>query len=325
MTFQSVVSFFLVFWLVSLIASLVLGGSILLFTKKVSLKEPWLARWLTATGVWLPPALGLLVTGILVGHNIYEISNGTDHCLDHPHHLHLCLYHGNAFSLMPWGTLLAVLGGLYAFRGIVFGSARQWRANRHRSTLLRAGTPLEGETNVIEVRDNRPFAMVMGMMNPVVFVSSGTLRTLGSKERHAVLAHENAHINNGDLLKRFALGIAAFYGLPFVTRSLLTQWELAVENICDHTAAKCIDAPDAVASAILSMVRSGSGKNALAMTFASAAQVNQRIHSLLVASPLLRQISYGHRAILCAVILLSTGLTLLQADSLHHFFESLLR
>lgn len=104
---------------------------------------------------------------------------------------------------------------------------------------------------VYEFRDAQPAVLVIGILRPMVLVSSGAMAMLDADELDAAVRHELSHVAHGDNLKKLLL---AFCGFPLL-RPLEGEWQGQVEMEADATAA--LDQARALdlASALVKMAR----------------------------------------------------------------------
>jgi Zn-dependent protease with chaperone function len=157
-----------------------------------------------------------------------------------------------------------------------------------------------------------------------VFVSSRVWSSLPVDERNAVIAHEHAHMQHGDLAKRFLLESLLLFAAPFAAERIRSVWLQAGERLCDAHAAAETDA-ETVAKAMVSMCKLGSSQATPSFAFTPATkELAGRIEAVLNGGPL------GERA---AVLLLRTALVMCAllaiagvaaAEPLHHAYETLL-
>ncbi len=106
---------------------------------------------------------------------------------------------------------------------------------------------------VREISDPAPFCAVLGILRPVIVVSSGTLERLDDRELCAALSHEAAHIQRYD----HVLGaVAAFFSdlLPFGTTDLLNAYWEAREFAADQRALAQTQA-ESLAGAIIALAK----------------------------------------------------------------------
>lgn len=104
-------------------------------------------------------------------------------------------------------------------------------------------------------------AATIGADRPIVVLNSELVRLLDDPGRHAVLAHEAAHVHADHVLYRTALLILlnataprlpALAGLPVLAiRLALLEWSRAAELSCDRAAALVVRDPLAVCRALM--------------------------------------------------------------------------
>ncbi|MBI4859176.1 MAG: M48 family metalloprotease [Candidatus Riflebacteria bacterium] len=285
-----------------------------------------LARRRAATLVLaLPPILALGLVLVLAAESAQKLASGTDHCLDHGHHLHLCLVHGGDWASRPLAVafvaVLVVVMTLRSGRRAVELLLGQ-RAAR---SFKRLGRPLTADGLCRVVPSSQTFAFALGVLEPVVAVSSRTWANLAPGHRQALLAHERAHVDRRDLIARELLWTASLFGLPATVRHALSLWQLASEQLCDRQAAGAAGGPGVVAEAILAVARLCKTPPPLPPAALGADSfVVERIESLLSDEPesataAARLLDAG---VLCGLVFI-LGCALF-SEPLHHLLETFL-
>jgi Zn-dependent protease with chaperone function len=284
-TAASLIAFGAVFVATSLGLSLLFSISLLLGRPLLRSMGPWVERRAATAALVLPPLLALGLVTVLATASAVALWAGTDHCLPHPHHLHLCLRHGAAWASQPWALCLVISVATFV---TVRASLSIWAhlaAQRAASRLRRLGAPLGKRACYLVPSDER-FAFTAGLISPAVILSSAAWEALEPEQREAILAHELTHVAHGDLWRRAVLWFAASFGAPYLASRALRIWELAAERICDRQAARAVDRPSTVASAMLALVRTGPTRLAPeGAVFAAGNHVPERIESLLRDEP----------------------------------------
>ena len=285
MTAASLVAFGAVFVSTSLGLSLLFSGSLLLGGQFLRRMGPWVERRAATAALVLPPLLAFGLVAVLAVDSALALSEGTDHCLDHPHHLHLCLKHSALWASQPWALCLVISAATFVAVRSTLSLWAHWVAQRAVSRLRMLGAPI-GERACYLVPSDVRFAFTAGLLSPAVIFSSAAWEVLEREQREAILAHEIAHVAHGDLRRRAVLGFAASFGAPYLVSRGLRMWELSAERICDRHAALAVDRPSTVASAMLALVRTAPTRLAPEWAvFAAASHVPERIESLLREEP----------------------------------------
>src|SRR5687768_13287593 len=107
----SSIGFALVFLTASVFSSLVLGGTVLLGRRALRGLGSGAERRAAFFALVLPPILAAVLALVLAGRSVLGPWLGfSDHCPQHPDHLHLCLHHGAAWAEHAWAlaSLLAI-------------------------------------------------------------------------------------------------------------------------------------------------------------------------------------------------------------------------
>jgi Zn-dependent protease with chaperone function len=322
----SLIGFGLVFMGASWTASVVLCGAVFLARTALRRLGPCAERRAAACSVTLPPVFALYLVGALVTHSAAGLWLG-DHCPEHDHHLHLCLYHGAAWATLPW----AVATMLFVTAVFVARAARQivqhWTAGSALQQLIGAARSIaDGHgAEVVIVPADASFCFVGGVLRPRIFVSSSAWDRLDGQERRAVVEHERAHIEQGDLWRRCGLGLLSLVGAPVLSRRVLALWDHATERLCDRRAAGALEEPTAIATALLNLVRAGAaGSVTPALSFIGTCDVAGRVEAVLLGHPDGTPAAQRLAAALAASTATLFLLLALFANPLHHAIETVL-
>ncbi len=155
------------------------------------------------------------------------------------------------FSALLFLTVLALARASWITVVHLRESASIRRSTSEAGMRLWAAAP--GGCAVGEIADANSFCAVLGILHPVIIISTGALERLDDEELRAALSHEAAHVQRYD----HVLGaVASFFSdlLPLGSGDLLkTYWE-AREFVADERAASQTNA-DALAGAIIAMVK----------------------------------------------------------------------
>lgn len=323
MAFSSLVAFGVVFVGVSLLLSALFTVALLVFAPILRKMGPWVERRAATAAIVLPPLLSLGLVATLAIGSVLALLNGTDHCLDHSHHLHLCVRHGMAWASRPWALSLVVSLATFVLVRSSLSAWAHWGAQRAASRLRALGTPIHHRCFLVPSRER--FAFTAGFFSPTVVLSSAAWNTLDADEREAVLAHELAHVAHGDVRLRAVLGLAAALGVPYLVNRALRIWELSAERICDRRAAQAVQRPSTVASAMLALVRSAPPRLAPeGAVFAAVSHVPERVESVLRDEPGGEGASRRFilaAAVASAIFTIACGLL---SQPLHHTLETIL-
>jgi Zn-dependent protease with chaperone function len=330
MSAGSLVGFALVAVIVSWAASAALGAAATAGRRRLARRGPAAERAGASLALLLPPVLGLAVTAALALGKLWAATNGGDHCLTHPHHLHLCLVHGGAWAGEAWALALLAAAGTAFLARLAAASARHLRAGRSLRRLARVSRPLADDArDVVLAPSALPFAFTAGLLRPRVYVSSALWDRLDGRQREALLAHERAHLRRGDVRTRVALELAGLLGAPFVAERLLAQWSAATERWCDAEAAARVADPLVVAETLVRVARlgaaaSGGARPAGALSFTACRDdLGARVEALLAwdgREGRSRALAWST----AAAVALAAAAAGAFAHPLHHVFESLL-
>lgn len=319
----SSIGFALVFIVVTASISSALGGVILLQRTRLRRLGPQAERAAAACALLGPPVLAAIVTVTILAHSLS--AGAGDHCVHHTHHLHICLYHGGMWGSVSWAVItVALTAALFTARA----AERIWSSRRSHAALraLVSTTRSAGAYGAIEILlapASSAFCFVAGA-KPTIFASTAAWEALDTIEREALLAHEAAHVHQGDLQSRRWLGMLALFALPGIGPALVAMWDEATERLCDRVAARASGTPTGIASALVKLARLGvPARMNLGASFMTPGDLQDRVRAVLEG---------GHEsaaatwlsAALAASIVGTSVVAALWSDSLHHAIETIL-
>lgn len=318
---ESSIGFALAFLLVTWSASLLVCGLVLAARGPLSRRGPATERAAARAALVLAPLVGLVIVLATGAHSLTALWPGAvDHCAQHGHHPHLCWVHGAGWAGDPLGVVPLAMFAAYFLVRVAQRAAARWSAARALEQIARVARPDPG--GVLIAPSDRIFCFAAGAARPRVYVSSAAWAALREDERRAVVAHERAHLAQGDLSAGSWLGVLALVGAPIVAQRVLGLWRGATERLCDLRAADEVDATT-VASALVALTRAG-GAAPAGLAFASPAGVVERVEALLAGVPAgtaaARRVTLG----LSFLVTSLAALAALFADPLHHALETLL-
>lgn len=325
MTFSSCIGFGLLLLSVSVASSILLSGTVFITRTRLRALGPWVERRAAMLALLLPPLLGIGITVILGVHSILALTAGSDHCMDHPHHLHLCWVHGTLWAASPLaiGTIAFLL--TFALLRATAIVTMHIRVKYMVCDLLRFGKPVAGMSGVVLIPDPERFAFTAGVLRPHILVSTAAWERLDTLEKRALIAHERTHIVHGDIWKRTVLAVFGAFGAPVLARQMMWLFEGASERLCDSSAAQLVGKPSTVAGAILALASPRTRQPmAAAAAHAAACEVTDRILCLFKNSPngLPAAVRLGWFAIVACGLAIAIGALL--AESVHHLLETIL-
>lgn len=263
----------------------------------------------------VPVVLGVFAVVTL----LIQSTMGVDHCEAHGHHAHLCITHGAQWIERSWVVVsLAIVSATMLGRMVVVAASflRGARSIRELHALSRDA----GDVRLVD--SDRAFCFVA---RPGIYVSSRVWMSLSEGERAALVAHEAAHIRNGDLRTRAVLEAFLVFAAPLVGERVRTTWLAASERLCDAHAASVTGEPETVASAMLAMCRLQAMRPVPAFGFTpTVEEVEGRVRAVLACGPLGERaaIVLGRGVVAFSVALVIAGVV--AAETVHHAFETLL-
>lgn len=171
------------------------------------------------------------------------------------------------------GFAMCVVSLLRAIKSVVLSALQR------RGCALRASREL-----VCVVEAPAPLCALTGILRPRLLISRGVLQALPAEELAAALAHERAHLNSGDNLKRLLLAMAPRHrGAAALER----EWARFAEFAADDQAVAGDDRRSlSLASALVRVARLGSGpRMALVSPLIDYGQgLAERVERLLAAA-----------------------------------------
>ncbi len=192
-------------------------------------------------------------------------------------------------------------------RAIWIAAVRSREAASIRRSSFAAGERLKGSAPlaiaVREITNAHPFCAVLGILRPVIVVSTGALERLDDDQLSAALCHEAAHVQRYD----HVLGaLAAFFSdlLPFGGADLLKIYWDAREFAADQRAAAHTEV-ESLAGAIVAMAKGPR----LPLIALDGGSVAARLHRLL--APAAGSVSSRHRMIAGSALSIATLIALL--------------
>lgn len=292
--------------------SLIATGWFALATRQLRARGPAAERSAAAWALLSPIALAVTIVGVIVAVG----SGSVDHCIGHQHHAHFCLVHGAAWLERPWAVALAAASTITFVSRI---AVVIWRRERARHAIAQVRRVSELGDRVRIARSDRVFCFVAGLRRPEVFMSSRAWDALSDDERDAVVAHEHAHADSGDLWMGTIIDLASTMAAPLAGAWLHARWTDATERLCDAHAARAT-APETVASALLQMCRSGNLQSLPGSFMPGTGTLEQRVRAVLAHGPIGTRLGWLAWAFVVAAI----GAATLLASQLHHALETLL-
>lgn len=261
----------------------------------------------------------IVLAGLTVATLLLQSTIGVDHCEEHGHHAHLCIAHGAQWIERTWVVVaLAIAAATMVGRLVIVAASfvRGARSIRELHQLSRDA----GDVRLVD--SERAFCFVA---RPGIYVSSRVWSSLSEGERAALVAHEAAHISQGDLGKRAMLEALLVFAAPLVGDRVRCAWLQASERLCDAHAAEVTGDPETVARAMVSMCRLHAARPAPSFGFTPTAdELAGRVHAVLAGGPLGERAAFAFASgvVASCVVLAIAGVV--AAEPVHHAFETLL-
>ena len=319
----SLIGFALVFFFCTWAASIVAGFGLRFSKRRLRQLGAGAEKRAAALALIVPPLLGGTVALALAGFSFVAPWYGlSDHCGTHGHHIHLCLLHGGEWAELPWAvSLISALAAILLVRLARLAEA-MWRARQRLRIVEQSSTRISASgPPVFLAPSEQSFCFVAGVRTPRIYVSESLWSRQSSDEREAMLEHERAHVRNGDLWRSIVLSAFALLGAPLVAARCRGLWSDATERFCDRLAADQTGDTEAVASALLNMVRGQRLRGALAFLHRPES-VKDRVVAVLsierTGQRAAARIGWGAAGVV-SVAAIATGAL---ADPLHHILET---
>ena len=269
-----------------------------------------------ATGLWITLAASWLAAITLAGLALATPLSMTWHAAGSGAAGNLDLIPGGPAAATA-GMLLAGAVVLQATRHLARGLVRARREHRaHAVFVATAGRP-DQALDVLIIDEDTPAAYCLPCGRHRVVISAGALSRLSTRQLHAVLTHERAHLRgHHHLMLAVAAALArAFPAVPLLARAAA---ELAVlaEMTADDAAARRHDPAD-LAAALVALA--SAGISAAALTAGGPAAI-ARIQRLLAppAPPGLpvraARLAAGLAALIIPVVITSVPLAIAACD-----------
>ncbi|NOQ36861.1 MAG: M48 family metalloprotease [Methylococcaceae bacterium] len=243
----------------------------------------------------------------------------TDHCSSHENGIaHLCWFDPIVhISDVAWMFALSLMAIMVIFNSYKAFNLliKHWKFQ----TTLHAISKKEPQRDIFQIASEKIFVFSSGLFVPHAFISSTLLNKLSTQQLDVVLAHEQAHCQRRDVLRRLLLSCAALFHFPKTRQQLLDDLELAHEQICDIAAIKKVGDRFLVAETIIEIARQLNTliptKENEVMAFCGS-HIDLRVKHLLEQPNPVRQSTLFFSALLFSLVLIGI-LTLTMP--LHHF------
>ena len=240
-----------------------------------------------------------------------------EHCTSHNNSMaHLCWFdpavHMSDYLWTGGISLMTLMIIFNAYKGV-----RLMFKHRHFQTTLHAVSEQQ-ENNVFRIASEHFFVFSSGLLSPQAFISSQLLEQLSTKELEVVLAHEQAHCQRRDVLRRLLLGFAGLFHLPATRQHLLNDLELAHEQICDNAAVQKVANRVLVAETIIKVARQLqilTPKSKIGIASFDGSHIDIRIQQLLEQPKPVKPYVLFFSAVLLSLIICSA---LMLTMPLHH-------
>ncbi len=192
------------------------------------------ARFWLAVCLFPPVAAALLTTISLIAPSTSAASPHLERIRSHFCWRGLTQAPDAAWHFRIAGTLAAAV--------IVFALCRfvwRWISSRRVEKLAAQMSAGEDESGVLVARSQDDFSFTVGVREGFVVVSRGLVDRITEEQLHALLAHEQAHIERKDNMWHLIVELAATLALPMPLGFVYAhRWRATAEADCDLRAAE---------------------------------------------------------------------------------------
>ncbi len=275
--------------------------------------------------VYMAAALLPLVSSVLVLGAALAPSFGwiRDHYVGEVHsHPHLCAAH----ELSEWPSIpliaLALLVTGRLLQTLMRTSRALWLSQRALRSMKQASQLDEEGLRVLPTSE--PQAFVVGLLRPQIYATRGLVSGASRAHLPAVMAHENAHLDRRDPLRKFLARVGLQLHIPGLSRHIEVAHERALEMAADEEAAKTLGSRTAVASALVALAKARVRVPNLACGAAgsqAASEIERRVVHLINHS---EHRDWPTRSAFALFATSAAVLIALAADTVHHEVEFLL-
>lgn len=313
--------------LMGLLVASALLAAMSLFTARLSTllsaRAQKKALWLFVTTPWTVSIICVLifVPSLLQAGRLPWLST-----LAHWHHpavFYLDSWHGATLVLFILSTVYVLARrGLSAVRQLNTLNTLT-RLSRRKTRLWTHGNSRHSEVgqDIVVLESQTPSAFAAGLLRPKCYVTTGLIERVSETELDIIIDHERAHIRHKDAQKKLLFALfASLYPRP-LARRLNQLFSLASELQADARVSKSYCNFD-IAQTLVSAARiqrflPGNVNPALVNYFI-ADDVEYRVRAL-VDPQRLRSFPWTHCLL---VVVLTTILSSIGVDSLHHLIEA---
>ena len=179
--------------------------------------------WLVALAPWLAGAIAFC---IMVSFPALPSAPGPLH------------FHHNAYEyeIFTWHSLVPIVFVILAGKSAVAAVLEAFRHNNTVDNLASFASPAMQPNLQVDT----PHAFTSGLLNPKIYLSRGLHDQLSHQEYQIVQAHEHAHQQRRDPLKKYVFSfLLAFFPNTLAT-SLQREMALAIEQSADEFAATAV-------------------------------------------------------------------------------------
>lgn len=237
--------------------------------------------------LWIlsPLCLGALLTlsGLLPAW-IDRQEIATEHCASHINGLaHLCWFDPIVhFSDVFWiaGAMFTALVIIFNAYNVIMLLIKHWRFQ----TTLQSISERDSTHNVFRISSEHFFVFSAGLFAPRAFISSQLIANLSPLQFDVIIAHEQAHCRRHDVLRRLLLTLVGLFHFPGTRQHLLSDLELAHEQICDDAAVQKVGDRYLVAETIIKITRHlnlSMSEQKLGISLFNGSHIDIRIQQLL--------------------------------------------
>lgn len=135
---------------------------------------------------------------------------------------------------------------------------------------------------VVIVKNNKSFAFCFGIIRPKIYISTGLLDIVNTKELEAILIHERYHLRSRDTISTAVISTIESLFLFFpVVLDILRNFQIRQELKADQEVIKTTGSSRAILSVLKKLIKSSSDSFQATPAIASRYTLEPRINSLV--------------------------------------------
>lgn len=253
----------------------------------------------------------------LIGHAAYYCQTFmSTHMIPVPYYL----------SFIPFGLLFIILA-IATIKVVVLCIEMQFLKHKLKgkaiiqSSVQKLIKRLELEDEAIVIRSQKHFAFCLGVRNPKIYISTGLISQLNSREIEAVLRHEQYHLENHDTITQLIASVtqSLFPFLPLIG-DMIKKYRIDREIKADKYAVDKLGNSELLISVLRKLLEFPTFKTAAVAAIADQDSLEPRIYSLINKPYTSRQFRLKHLLVTLFSSIIIGVVTVLpvHGEEIHH-------